>query len=190
MRAAARNRKVLEAREWAGVELVQADALDPATLPAALEGVAVAYYLVHSMAAGRDFGRLDLRGGACSSPQPRPQPASRASSTSAAWCRRRPTPSTWSRARETGESCAPGRCRSPRLRAGIIVGAGSAAYEVIRDLVNHLPLMVTPRWVKSKSSPIALDNLLEYLLRAAADRRGRGRHLRRRRAASTCRTKR
>ena len=53
------------------------------------------------------------------------------------------------------------------IRAGIIVGPGSAAYEVVRDLVNHLPLMLTPRWVRSKSSPIALDNLLEYLVRVA-----------------------
>jgi len=53
------------------------------------------------------------------------------------------------------------------IRAGIIVGAGSAAYEVMRDLVYHLPLMVTPRWVQSKSSPVALDNLLTYLERVA-----------------------
>jgi len=46
----------------------------------------------------------------------------------------------------------------------MIVGPGSAAFEVIRDLVNNLPLMVTPRWVRSKSPPIALDNLLTYLL--------------------------
>jgi len=53
------------------------------------------------------------------------------------------------------------------IRAGIIVGAGSAAYEVMRDLVYHLPAMVTPRWVQSKSSPIALPNLIEYLIRVA-----------------------
>ncbi|MGB5252820.1 MAG: hypothetical protein WBN68_08860 [Sedimenticolaceae bacterium] len=51
------------------------------------------------------------------------------------------------------------------IRAGIIVGPGSAAFEVMRDLVYHLPAMVTPRWVRAKSPPIALENLLEYLLR-------------------------
>ena len=60
VRAAARNRKVLEAQPWEGVELVEADALKPDTLAAALADVDVAYYLVHSMAAGKDFGRLDL----------------------------------------------------------------------------------------------------------------------------------
>ena len=59
VRAAGRNRKVLEARGWTGVEIVEADALRPETLAAALDGVDVAYYLVHSMAAGRDFGHLD-----------------------------------------------------------------------------------------------------------------------------------
>ena len=60
VRAAGRARAVLEARHWPGVEIVVADALQPDTLPAALQGVDTAYYLVHSMAAGRDFGRLDL----------------------------------------------------------------------------------------------------------------------------------
>ena len=59
VRAAARRRAVLEARGWPGVELVQADALAPDTLGPALDGVDVAYYLVHSMAAGGDFPRLD-----------------------------------------------------------------------------------------------------------------------------------
>ena len=60
VRATARNPKVLEGRDWENVELVAADVLQPATLEAALRDVDVAYYLVHSMAAGRDFGRLDL----------------------------------------------------------------------------------------------------------------------------------
>ena len=51
------------------------------------------------------------------------------------------------------------------VRAGVIIGPGSAAFEVIRDLVFHLPAMVTPRWVRSRSQPIALDDVLEYLVR-------------------------
>ena len=59
MRATARNVEVLEGRGWSGVELARADALDPATLPAALAGADVAYYLVHSMAAGPNFADID-----------------------------------------------------------------------------------------------------------------------------------
>ena len=61
VRASARSRRVLEARGWTGVELIEADALAPATLAAALAGIQIAYYLVHSMAAGKDFGALDLQ---------------------------------------------------------------------------------------------------------------------------------
>ena len=69
--------------------------------------------------------------------------------------------------RDTGVRLREGPVPVTEIRAGIVVGPGSAAYEVIRDLVNHLPLMVTPKWVQSKSSPIALENLLEYLVRVA-----------------------
>jgi uncharacterized protein YbjT (DUF2867 family) len=65
VRATARNVEVLEGRGWHGAELAQADALDPASLPDALAGVDVAYYLVHSMAAGRDFGAIDRRAAEC-----------------------------------------------------------------------------------------------------------------------------
>ena len=59
VRAASRRREALEARGWDGVEIAEADALDEASLERALEGVEIAYYLVHSMAAGRDFAALD-----------------------------------------------------------------------------------------------------------------------------------
>ena len=164
VRAAARNRKVLEARAWVGAELVQADALEPASLPAALAGVEVAYYLVHSMAAGRDFGQLDVAAARAFAAA-----AAQAGVSRIVYLGGLVPPDAESEhlvsRRETGEVLRAGPVPVTELRAGIIVGAGSAAYEVIRDLVNHLPLMVTPRWVKSKSSPIALDNLLEYLVR-------------------------
>ena len=166
VRASGRNRKVLEARDWPGVERVEADALMPDSLPSALSDVDTAYYLVHSMAAGQDFGRLDLQAA-----------TNFAAAADQAGVRRivylgglvpedADSEHLVSR-RETGERLRSGRVPVTEIRAGIIVGAGSAAYEVVRDLVNHLPLMLTPRWVRSKSSPIALDNLLEYLVRVA-----------------------
>ena len=166
VRAAARDKAVLEARAWSGVERVAADALRPETLRPALQGVDAAYYLVHSMAAGRDFGRLDLA-------------AARnfAAAAETAGVRRiiylgglvpadADSEHIVSR-RETGEALRAGRVPVTEIRAGIIVGPGSAAFEVMRDLVYHLPVMVTPRWVRAKSPPIALDNLLEYLVQVA-----------------------
>ncbi len=65
VRAASRNRAVLEGREWADVECVAADALDPDSLDRALAGVDAAWYLVHSMAAGREFAALDRNAATC-----------------------------------------------------------------------------------------------------------------------------
>lgn len=167
VRAAARHREVLEARGWEGIELVEADALRPESLEAALTGVDVAFYLVHSMAAGRKFADIDLEAarnfaavaarvgvgrivylGGLIPAKPKSQHlASRAA---------------------TGDVLRGGSVPVTEIRAGMIVGPGSAAYEVIRDLVNYLPVMITPRWVQSRSTPIALDNLLDYLVGVAA----------------------
>lgn len=164
VRAAARRREALEARGWTGVEVLAADALAPESLDAALAGVDVAYYLVHSMAAGRAFPRLDriaarnFRAAAARARVRRIvylgglQPSGNASTHLA------------SRG-ETGAILREGSVPVTEVRAGVIIGPGSAAFEVIRDLVFHLPAMVTPRWVRSRSQPIALDDVLEYLAR-------------------------
>ncbi|HEX4942999.1 MAG TPA: DUF2867 domain-containing protein [Usitatibacteraceae bacterium] len=165
VRAAARNLKVLEARGWEGVEPAAADALRPETLPAVLAGIDVAYYLVHSMSAGADFGRLDLAAA-----------DNFARACAAAGVKRivylgglvpvgAVSEHLLSR-RDTGERLRSHPVPVTEIRAGIIVGPGSAAFEVMRDLVLHLPVMVTPRWVRAKSPPIALDNLLHYLVEA------------------------
>ncbi|HEX6944885.1 MAG TPA: DUF2867 domain-containing protein [Casimicrobiaceae bacterium] len=176
VRAAARQRKVLEAREWPGAELVEADALKPASLDDALRGVDTAYYLVHSMVAGRRFGELDRE-------------AAVNFAAAAARCGVRQivylgglipphadSEHLLSR-KETGDKLREGSVPVIELRAGIIVGPGSAAYEVMRDLVYHLPVMVTPRWVQSKSSPVAITNLVEYLIRVAELPQAQGRIL-------------
>jgi uncharacterized protein YbjT (DUF2867 family) len=163
LRASARHRDVLEGRGWQGVERVQADALQPQTLTATLSGVDVAYYLVHSMASGRRFAEMD-REAALNFRAAAEQAGVRrivylgglipANPSSPHLCSR------W----ETGQYLRAGRVAVTEIRAGMIVGPGSAAFEVIRDLVNNLPLMITPRWVRTRSTPIALDNLLDYLV--------------------------
>jgi len=163
VRATARHRKVLEAKPWPEVELAEADALEPGTLAAALAGIDVAYYLVHSMAAGKDFGRLDL------------EAADHFGRAAAAAAVKRivylgglvPADATSEHLlsrRDTGARLRQHPVPVTEIRAGIIVGPGSAAFEVMRDLVLHLPVMVTPKWVRAKSPPIALDNLLHYLV--------------------------
>jgi uncharacterized protein YbjT (DUF2867 family) len=162
VRATSRNIEVLESREWQNVVLAEADALRPETLDPVLENVDIAYYLVHSMAAGRNFPELD---------------ATAARNFAEAAARQgvqrivylgglvpESPKSTHLRSRqETGDILRAGSVPVTEIRAGMIIGPGSAAWEVIRDLVNHLPVMITPRWVFSRSTPIALSNLLHYL---------------------------
>ena len=162
LRATSRNIEVLEGRGWDRVDLCRCDVLKPATLDPVLEGADTAYYLVHSMAAGKDFPELD---------------ATAAGNFTAAAARQKirrivylgglmpdaPQSSHLRSRRETGDILRAGSVPVTELRAGMIIGPGSAAWEVIRDLVNHLPVMITPRWVSSRSTPIALSNLLRYL---------------------------
>ena len=166
VRAAARRADALEAFGWPGVERVAADALDADSLARALQGVQVAYYLVHSMGAGRDFPAIDRRAA-----------ENFRDAAAAAGVRRivylgglQPKGSSSahlaSRA-ETGAVLRSGPVPVTEVRAGIIIGPGSAAFEVIRDLVFHLPAMVTPRWVHSRSQPIALDDVLDDLVQLA-----------------------
>jgi len=162
VRAAARTAAVLEARAWEGVDLVQADALDLDSLRDAVSGADVAFYLVHSMASGAGFGQLDL------------QAAENFATAAAKAGLQRivylgglvpggDAGEHIDSRRQTGEMLRHGSVPVTEIRAGIIVGPGSAAFEVMRDLTLNLPMMVTPRWVRAKSPPIALQNLLVYL---------------------------
>jgi len=163
VRASGRKREVLEGRGWHGVERVEADALKPETLAPVLSGVDVAYYLVHSMAAGREFARLDLQA-ADNFSRAAAQAGVRRIIYLGGLIPSQPVSEHLRSRRETGECLRAGKVPVTEVRAAMIVGPGSAAFEVIRDLVNHLPLMLTPRWVYSRSSPIALENLIDYLL--------------------------
>ena len=168
VRASSRNIEVLQGRRWRAVELVESDALDPESLDVALQGIDTAFYLVHSMAAGRQFPELDANAARNFAAAAERQRVRRIvylggllpnGSTDSAHLRSR---------EETGELLRAGSVPVTEVRAGMIIGPGSAAWEVIRDLVNHLPVMVTPRWVASRSTPIALSNLLNYLANVAS----------------------
>ncbi len=164
VRAASRNPEVLAARAWQGVEIVAADALLPETLADALAGIDIAYYLVHSMAAGPDFGRLDVEAAANFAAAAARAEVKRIVYLGGLVPEDADSEHIRSR-RDTGDALRQGEVPVIEIRAGIIVGPGSAAFEVMRDLVYHLPVMLTPRWVRAKSPPIALENLLAYLHR-------------------------
>jgi uncharacterized protein YbjT (DUF2867 family) len=163
VRVAARHQAVLKARGWRAAEVVAADALDPESLTTALRDIDVAFYLVHSVAAGRQFAALDIdaarnfRNAAASAG------IGRIVYLGGMAPNHTGSPYLKSKA-AVGDVLRRGRVPVTEIRTSMIVGPGSAAYEIIRDLVSYLPLMITPRWVQSRSSPIALDNLLDYLV--------------------------
>ncbi len=164
VRAAGRRPEALAARGWEGVETVRADALDPGSLSRAFDGIELVYYLIHSMASGKEFPELDRRAATHVRDAAARAGVGRIIYLGGLQPRKAASAHLDSR-RETGEVLRSGSVPVTEIRAGIVVGPGSAAFEVIRDLVYHLPVMVTPRWVDSRTQPIALDDLIEYLLR-------------------------
>jgi uncharacterized protein YbjT (DUF2867 family) len=167
VRVLVRDAGRIAGRGWASkVEVAEADLLKSPTLSPALEGVEAAFYLVHSMSAGRDFGAMDAR-------------AARTFAAAAAGVRLavylgglmpkggQASVHLASRA-EVGEILRDG-LPATELRAGPIIGAGSASFEMVRYLTERLPVMVAPRWVGNAVQPIAVCDVLDYLL-AALDR--------------------
>ncbi len=146
-----------------GVETLPADLLQPETLPAALEEVDVAYYLVHSMMAGAAFAERDRRAAANFL-----DAAERARVKRIIYLgglgEMGPELSKHLRSRaEVGKLLASGDIPTTTLRAAIIMGYGGASWEMLRQLVERLPLMITPLWVDVRSQPIALRDVLGYL---------------------------
>jgi uncharacterized protein YbjT (DUF2867 family) len=149
----------------ATTEVVAGDCLDEASLNRALTGVQFAYYLVHSMAAG-DFETLDRRaadnfGRAAARAGVRRivYLGGLADDTGALSAHLR------SRA-ETGNVLRAGGVPVIEFRASVIIGAGSLSFQLIQALVERLPVMVCPRWVATPTQPIAVDDVLAYLVAA------------------------
>ena len=147
-------------------EVVAGDCLDEASLDRALACVQSAYYLVHSMAAGADFADLDRRAADNFGRAAARAGARRiiylgglADDTSALSSHLR------SRA-ETGDVLRAGGVPVIEFRASVVIGAGSLSFQMIQALVERLPLMVCPRWVATPTQPIAVDDVLAYLVAA------------------------
>lgn len=150
----------------AGLEVVAGDALDPEAVQRALEGVDVAYYLIHSMGSAGGFEQLD-----------RHAATTFAHAAREAGVRRivylgglgdGPGLSTHLASRqEVGRLLASTGVETIELRASIVIGSGSLSFELVRSLTERLPVMITPRWVETQAQPIAIEDLIEYLVAAS-----------------------
>ena len=141
----------------------RADVQDPLSLAAALEGAEFAYYLVHSLGAGSDFGATDVRGASNFAKACAQAGVSRIIYLSGLGSEGDDLSEHLSSRHDTGHALRESGVPVTELRAAIIVGSGSASFEIIRDLSRKLPLMITPRWVRSRCEPIGIRDVVSYL---------------------------
>jgi len=154
-------------RDWArGIDVVVGDVLEPQTLGPALKGIDTAYYLIHAMGSDGDFAERDRRGA-----EHFGQAAKAAGVKHIIYLgglqpeQGQASPHLASRA-ETGRVLAK-YVPTTEFRAGPIIGSGSASFEMVRYLTERLPAMVAPKWINNLVQPIAVRDILAYLLSAA-----------------------
>ena len=164
MRCLSRRPDVLRPSVSLSTEVVRGDVQQSETIASALVGVDTVYYLVHSMSSSRPFDEAD-----------RAAALAFGEAARLAGVRKliylgglgRGDLSTHLASRqEVGEILRASGVPTTEFRASIVIGSGSASFEMIRALVEKLPVMVTPRWVRVRSQPIAIEDVLAYLLAA------------------------
>ena len=167
VRVLARDPARLQGRPWLPqVEVLQADVLQPETLGPALQGVSVAYFLIHGMQGGKVKAERDMNVA-----RNFVQAASAANIERIIYLGELVDPtarlSPYLRSRhETGYILRQGRIPVTEFRAGMIIGSGSTLFEMVRYLSEREPLLICPRWYFSKAQPIAIRNVLDYLVSA------------------------
>ncbi len=165
VRCSARTPESLSHIDHKNAEIVKADLLELETMESALKGIDLAYYLVHSLGSANDFeekerqsaqnfaraaknagvGRIIYLGGLGSGNELSPHLQTRQS---------------------VGKILCDSGTQTIEFRASIIIGSGSLSFEMVRALVDRLPVMITPRWVRAKAQPIAIEDVLDYLVAA------------------------
>jgi uncharacterized protein YbjT (DUF2867 family) len=176
VRCLARRPAKLSLQPWRNrVEIVEGDIGDPTSLKEAAAGCDAAYYLVHSMGSSDDFADTDRIGA-----ENFRQAADETGLGRVVYLgglARDPQRSRHMRSRhEVGRILASGATPVTELRAGVIIGSGSLSFEMIRYLTDVLPVMITPRWVRTRCQPVAIADVLDALV-GALDESGASRVL-------------
>lgn len=148
-----------------GVQIVEADALNSETLSSAMQGMEVAYYLIHSMGGGQaGFEARDRNAARNFASAAKQAGVQRIIYLGGLTSRTSPVSHHLKSREETGEVLREFGPEVTEFRAGIIVGSGSISFEIIRYLTERLPVMICPRWVMTRTQPIAIDDVLDYLV--------------------------
>ena len=178
VRAAGRTMGKLACRPWAfhpGVELVEADLMDLESVRVACRGCGVAYYLVHSMHPdSRDFAAMDREAARNMARAAREEGLERIIYLGGLGEDREDLSRHLKSRHEAAKILEYGGVPLTHLRAAMILGSGSASFEILRYLADRLPVMIAPRWVRTRVQPISIADVLGYLAGCLEDARTTG----------------
>jgi uncharacterized protein YbjT (DUF2867 family) len=167
LRCLARNPDKVRSQVQATTEVVQGDVLDPLSLDRALRGVYTAYYLVHLMSGSKDFEREDRQAALNFAGAAKQAGIQRIIYLGGLGDDSDPKLSPHLRSRhEVGKILRDYGVGTIEFRASMVIGAGSLSFELMKSLTDRLPMMFCPRWLTTPTQPIAVDDVLAYLLAA------------------------
>lgn len=151
----------------ASTEAVQGDVLEPSSLSPAMRGISAAYYLVHSMGSKKDFEETDRRAARNFGEAAKQAGVRRIIYLGGLGDENDAQLSPHLRSRhEVGRVLRDSGVETIELRASAVLGNGSLSFEMIRSLTNRLPIMICPRWLDTPTQPIAVSDLMQYLMQA------------------------
>src|SRR5690348_16175177 len=167
LRCLARSPDKMRSRVQPGTDIAQADVLDPASLDRALQGVHTAYYLVHLMSGSKDFEQEDRRAATNFSLAATKAGVRRIIYLGGLGDDADPKLSPHLRSRhEVGTILRESGVETVEFRASLVIGTGSLSFDLVQALTDRLPVMICTRWLSTPTQPIAVDDVLRYLLAA------------------------
>lgn len=168
VRVLARNAIRLKDHTWINdVEVVEGDAFDSKAVEKALKGVDVAYYLMHSLMEKADFESQEIKMAQIFGKAGKKQNIDRIVYLGGIVPAKANLSQHMSARANTGKALRESGVPTIELRAGIVIGSGSASFEMLRHLTERLPFMITPKWLNIRIQPIAVRDVLYYLVGAA-----------------------
>jgi len=173
VRCLARDESRLKDR-WEGVEIVKGNVLEEESLQGKFIGIETAYYLIHSMGGEGEFSKTDITAAENFARAAEKQGVKRIIYLGGLGSTKENLSRHLSSRLQTGDSLRKFNVPVTEFRAGVIVGSGSLSFEMIRYLTERLTIMITPKWVNTKTQPIAIRDVLRYLVEAISIDKSKG----------------
>jgi uncharacterized protein YbjT (DUF2867 family) len=167
LRCLARSPEKMRGRVHSDTEIVQGDMLDPSSLNLAMKGVRSAYYLVHLMSGSKDFEKEDRHAATNFAEAAKKAGVNRIIYLGGLGDDSDPKLSPHLRSRhEVGKVLRDSGVETIEFRASLVIGTGSLSFDLVKALTDRLPVMICPKWLAAPTQPIAVDDVLAYLLAA------------------------